>query len=723
MKKCKTLYLLMAAGLLAACSGEQETAGTDGTTPISLGYTTAEVQTRAGTALNDGYIPAGESVKVLIKKSAASWGDAEATLGYDPAGYDFSSTGGATLTAPATAPTYPSTGESVDLMAYYPTDAAATFVVSGDQTGDAAYKASDLMVASPVVNQFRTPEKVNLQFYHKMAKVVIKLQAGDISLDRVTSVKLVNVLRQVTFTATTGSVTGLATTSDKASSASAEDNDKISLSVSDDPGSAAVFPPQTVNGDFVELTVSGLAGPIYYSVVNKTFSAGHQYTTTIEVNSSNVGLTNAITDWSEETPEAGYTGAPTTLGELYEFIMAEKTVTNYLGWYVASDGTIYPTSAAVTTAGKTAVGIVAYISAKDGADVDTSIPGSRILVIGNTDASTGCYWATDATSVGATYQNNSALNGYAFTCTHNGSTYPAANAAWTYANVLPSKASRWFLPSEGQLNSIYINGVGAHDMNTLRSKTGMTSDMYWTATEYGVSTNNGMTLYNSGSNTAENKTTNSLRVRACFAYPSQLESVTANQVGQVITSDGGVYYNRMDAEAAGKTPVAMIVYVGAPGTADTSSGAERYHGLAIALSDANGTTGYWATHGDDTGLSYYGTLELAQTDMKGLSNTATLISKYPSNDPTNGDTYSTYAANRAVAYESKVAHPIGTSTWFLPSNGQMVKFLNNYGANITSSSEYGYFPEQYDLTTYNNVMNALELAGGYSARMASTNYW
>lgn len=80
MKKCKTLYLLMAAGLLAACSAEQETAGTDGTTPISLGYQVVTVDdvTRAATAdQNDDYLDAGEKVKVIVVEGG----------GYDPYNY------------------------------------------------------------------------------------------------------------------------------------------------------------------------------------------------------------------------------------------------------------------------------------------------------------------------------------------------------------------------------------------------------------------------------------------------------------------------------------------------------------------------------------------------------------------------------------------------------------------------------------------------------------
>ena len=58
-----------------------------------------------------------------------------------------------------------------------------------------------------------------------------------------------------------------------------------------------------------------------------------------------------------------------------------------------------------------------------------------------------------------------------------------------------------------------------------------------------------------------------------------LSEATKDDLGKVIASDGKVY----PAGTIGITPVAMIVYVGEPGSADCNS--ENYRGLAIALSD------------------------------------------------------------------------------------------------------------------------------------------
>jgi hypothetical protein len=62
-----------------------------------------------------------------------------------------------------------------------------------------------------------------------------------------------------------------------------------------------------------------------------------------------------------------------------------------------------------------------------------------------------------------------------------------------------------------------------------------------------------------------------------YIYPVPTPDYYSGSVGQVITSDGGLYDNVAAATAANKTAVAMIAYVG--------SASDCAHGLAIALSD------------------------------------------------------------------------------------------------------------------------------------------
>ena len=69
-----------------------------------------------------------------------------------------------------------------------------------------------------------------------------------------------------------------------------------------------------------------------------------------------------------------------------------------------------------------------------------------------------------------------------------------------------------------------------------------------------------------------------------YTYPTPAPAYYSGSVGQVITSDGGLYDNVAAATAASKTPVAMIAYVG--------SSSDCAHGLAIALADETGTMNF-----------------------------------------------------------------------------------------------------------------------------------
>ena len=63
--------------------------------------------------------------------------------------------------------------------------------------------------------------------------------------------------------------------------------------------------------------------------------------------------------------------------------------------------------------------------------------------------------------------------------------------------------------------------------------------------------------------------------RSTLTYPITLSAVTSPYIGSVVTSDGYVYQNKSGAEAAGKTVVAMIAYVG--------NRSNCTHGLAIQI--------------------------------------------------------------------------------------------------------------------------------------------
>lgn len=296
MKKCKLMYLIAAAALLTACSSELEEQLKDNV-PITLGYNIAEVDTRAPAAtaaLNNDYLASGEVVKVLIKPSGGSY-----------TGYDYTTGAAGVMTPPSPAPEYPE-GSTVDILSFYPSaiyDGSSdeiNFTVStnqsavGDPNGadDAArgYKGSDLMWATPVIDQARTYRPVNLQFRHLLSKITVNATAGS-GVTSITSVKLKNVKPTVTFNQKTGKI-------------SAASGDVVDIQMLNE--GSALIPPQTINSAFIEIEADGQIAT--YTLNSKSFFSGRAYTLDITVNSAALGLTNTITGWGGPENTVGIAG-------------------------------------------------------------------------------------------------------------------------------------------------------------------------------------------------------------------------------------------------------------------------------------------------------------------------------------------------------------------------------------------------------------------------------
>ena len=143
----------------------------------------------------------------------------------------------------------------------------------------------------------------------------------------------------------------------------------------------------------------------------------------------------------------------------------------------------------------------------------------------------------------------------------------------------------------------------------------------------------------------------------------------SSYLGWIISSDGCIYANKAAVEAAGKTGVAMICYIGAAGTADSSVGAESYNGLAIALS---ATGGRWCDNNEQCLPTIFPDPTSGHSDMKGIQNTK---------DLQNHSTHTHDAANAVRTFP--VMPPSDTSGWFIPSYGQLWKYLQWCGINST----------------------------------------
>lgn len=135
-----------------------------------------------------------------------------------------------------------------------------------------------------------------------------------------------------------------------------------------------------------------------------------------------------------------------------------------------------------------------------------------------------------------------------------------------------------------------------------------------------------------------------------------LSEATGDDLGKVIASDGKVY----PAGTIGITPVAMIVYVGEPGSADCHS--ENYRGLAIALSDIGKSN-----ESQYSGMIYS---ETQPEPIVGYGSVKEIV-----------DAGVNARDGLSVPVSYSVALPQGnvTSGWFMPSAGQYIAFYRAYG--------------------------------------------
>ena len=146
---------------------------------------------------------------------------------------------------------------------------------------------------------------------------------------------------------------------------------------------------------------------------------------------------------------------------------------------------------------------------------------------------------------------------------------------------------------------------------------------------------------------------------------------TAYNKGMLICTDGHIHAYNADAGCTA-TRVAKICYVGS----DNGEAAPYNHGLALALSDANGgNTCKWKTSNTDAGHT------------KQNNENFTSESGLQYNDATHNS--DTYPAFKAAMANNGTAAPTGCSAWFLPTGyqwNQMITGSTNYSTLRTNAN-------------------------------------
>ena len=306
----KNVFLSVAAALmLAACSNDDQLPPEE--TPIRL---SAGLDVAAGTrGITDNSYQAtafngGETIDVNIVETGSP---ASPSVTYGTSGWLTATIGasgaGATLSS---ACYWPGSGAGIDIYAWYPVSTATTywttahsvFKVPATQSGSTDHKLFDLMYAAPVggtgTNSQTVPSTsrtsaINLQFTHKLAKLVVTLAPKDAS-SGVTTDDLKNATVTIGSVQTTADVTAATGAVAASTTASTE-----TLTIMADEAGVrgyALIPAQTLLGTLSVTLKAG--GAMTTTLSGFAVLAGQTNTLNVSVSLTDITVTTSIVDWT-----------------------------------------------------------------------------------------------------------------------------------------------------------------------------------------------------------------------------------------------------------------------------------------------------------------------------------------------------------------------------------------------------------------------------------------
>ena len=199
-------------------------------------------------------------------------------------------------------------------------------------------------------------------------------------------------------------------------------------------------------------------------------------------------------------------------------------------------------------------------------------------------------------------------------------------------------------------------------------------------------------------------------------YPMSVATATLSSVdiGKVLTSDGYIYASKAAAEAADKTAVAIIAYLGSAGSVDQSS--STYKGLAIALNDVDGVIKEWSTI-DVACVSSSSYVATAIGYKNGIACTNTLTTN--SSGTCSGHTH---AAASACRSNMPAAPTTYTSDWFLPSLGQWQLICQGLASKKAGSPVTTAVTSNTNDTYKSSNLNSI-IADAGGKQLAGNRYW
>lgn len=492
------LQLLLAGGLLASCTQDEQLSGS--VTPFAAGehpvVLTGAVETATRATADDTW-SGGEQVAVEAAPN---------TAGAQPEVKTYTADGDGRLTSDAPF-WWTNSAEKKTLRAWYCGDgstaagglyasaAPTTWSVKADQSGE-GYGQSDLLFAPATEAAFAGDAAVPLRFYHQTAKVVVNIKKAEYVTDA-SKIKAVrvgdgNLVLTAGFTAPAdGSSAGIWAT-DEAEAAGTVIPRKLTEPTKPEyvaSYEALVIPQPTAGKRMVAVQTD--FGTMYYTTPGnaRPLAAGkvRTYNITVYADRLEVSVANgeddAWTDGGSEEVTSKYLVASYTAEDLKigDYFYSDGTTSDGGLRERWSDGSLKiadPKPAPETGGNKTVVGIVFQTNpSRIGQAEKDTLGGKGInephgLVMSVKNAGTSLKWSnvyettgvTVCTTVADCYldirglKNTQAVYKLA-SYTSNADNYPAfkAVADFNTNNAVPENATEWFMPSAGQLWDLLEN--------------------------------------------------------------------------------------------------------------------------------------------------------------------------------------------------------------------------------------------------------------------------
>ena len=436
----KAKYLSLAAlalmGALASCQSDDDFTVARPDNAVSVNFSVGSLQgtTRSNAVATDDtqrQFNQGDQISV-------STNDQEAVI------FQCTSTDDQTWTEATAGKFLLWTQPTLTFSAYYPATTGTSmtaFTLPADQSSEAKIALADYMTRSQNISRPEGGSEIQMQLERKMARVIVRISGfGSQYFDDQKTVSNVRIYSEASGIAD-GNPTGSSTEIQPYAQGDGGQGSTYTALVVPGYGDSGARFIQLTDGEGSTLLVKGIP----------ELEAGNSYTFNLTVGKNRIEVASVtVQDWATGATLAGGQAQEQGGGLTYPIALSAVTA-DYLGSVVTTDGNVYATVSDATTAGKTAVAMIAYVGSSTG---DATYNHGLALAL--TDESS---MAWEAAKTACTSKNTSA----------------------------PVSSASWMLPSSNQWSTMGATGdtyTTLRDGFTSVGGSNLQSADYWSSTEF-----------------------------------------------------------------------------------------------------------------------------------------------------------------------------------------------------------------------------------------------